>query len=154
MAEQFAARTVRKEYWAVVEGRPNPSEGLWEDWLLEERGAIDNPTKVVPQETLNARRAFARYRRENVDRLAEVLSWLRLWPETGRRHQLRAQLGARGIPIVGDRLYGARQAFAEGIALHARSLRFTHPTLFEPLTIVAELPGDWIEAGFDFEESA
>ena len=152
LAEGFAERTVRKEYWAIVEGLPEPSEGFWDDWLLEERGTNKNPaTKVVAEGTSKARNALTRYRRENIDPLVCHRSWLRLWPETGRRHQLRAQLAARGTPIVGDRKYGARQTFAVGIALHARRFTFTHPTLFESVTIIADPPSAWSGAGFEFD---
>ena len=45
-------------------------------------------------------------------------AWVRLWPETGRTHQLRVQLAALGAPILGDRLYGDKAA-ADRLMLHA-----------------------------------
>ncbi len=69
--------------------------------------------------------------------------------ETGRKHQIRVQLSARNWPIVGDRRYGSRRAFAEGIALHARSIRFRHPTRDETLTIEAPAPAAWRELGYE-----
>src|SRR5436309_9980216 len=58
LAEQFQERSVRKVYWAVVEGDVQPAEGVWEDWLLklpEEARA----ERVTP-ETPGARRALLR----------------------------------------------------------------------------------------------
>ena len=154
LAEQFASRAIRKEYWAVVEGRPEPAEGTWDDCLLEKRGNDPPATQVVAEGTPKARKAITRYRRDAGDRLSADLSQVRLWPETGRRHQLRAQLSARGSPIVGDALYGAHRSFGGGIALHARSLRFMHPSSRATLTILADPPTVWVEAGFDFARSA
>lgn len=152
LAERFAARTVLKEYWAVVEGDVEPSEGTWDDWLLEGRRSSLGPSRTVAEGTPGARRAFTRYQREHIDSSKAISSWLRLWPETGRRHQLRSQASSRGFAIVGDRAYGSSREFGSGsesaIALHARRLSFEHPTLFKPLTIVAEPPRAWIESGF------
>jgi hypothetical protein len=61
------------------------------------------------------------------------------------------QLASRGLPILGDIKYGAKQRLSalEGrlrIALHARQITFAHPTLREPITIVAPVQGDWPES--------
>jgi 23S rRNA pseudouridine1911/1915/1917 synthase len=80
-------------------------------------------------------------------RVPEGLVWLRLWPETGRTHQLRAQAARRGLPVWGDAAYGAARAFAPGVALHARSLTFRHPALGRELTVVAPLPEAWARQG-------
>jgi 23S rRNA pseudouridine1911/1915/1917 synthase len=69
--------------------------------------------------------------------------------ETGRMHQIRAQLAARGWPIRGDTLYGARAPFgvpdANRIALHARRLVFLHPIRYELISVTAPLPDYWRE---------
>ncbi|KAK3584218.1 hypothetical protein CHS0354_035299 [Potamilus streckersoni] len=63
---------------------------------------------------------------------------------TGRHHQIRVQFASRGNPIAGDRLYGSLSApeifGKQGIALHAYSLRFTHPISKEILSIHTPLP--------------
>jgi len=72
-------------------------------------------------------------------------------PETARMHQIRVQAAARGWPVRGDMLYGARLPFGPPaelprdrvIALHARSLTFLHPIRYEPLTVTAPAPEAW-----------
>ena len=68
------------------------------------------------------------------------LSLLEVELHTGRKHQIRLQLAEVGHPIVGDRKYGSRRKFAEGIALHARRLTVKHPVRDESMTFEAPLP--------------
>ncbi len=74
-------------------------------------------------------------------------SLIKVYPETGRKHQIRVQFASRGHPIVGDTRYGSTRSFGrtphQTIALHARSLTVEHPTRREPLTIQAEPPRAW-----------
>src|SRR5262249_34718811 len=145
-AEQFQNRQVRKIYWACVEGEVEPAEGVWEDWLLKVSEAAR--TERVTEATPGARRAVLRFRR--LQRGPEG-TLLEVRPETGRMHQIRVQAAARGWPVRGDVLYGARLAFGPPaelprdriIALHARSLTFLHPIRYEPITLVAPLPETW-----------
>lgn len=81
--------------------------------------------------------------RARVVRRAGEVSLVELSPETGRKHQLRIQLASRGCPIVGDRRYGARLPFPEGIALHARRLAFSHPATGRPVALEVPLPASW-----------
>jgi 23S rRNA pseudouridine1911/1915/1917 synthase len=82
-----------------------------------------------------------------VVRRAGEASLVELDPETGRRHQLRAQLAGRGCPIAGDRLYGSRlvvpRTWRGGIALHANRLELKHPVSGEPLAFEAAPPECW-----------
>jgi 23S rRNA pseudouridine1911/1915/1917 synthase len=159
LAEQFQERQVRKVYWAVVEpssgGAPPPAEGVWEDWLLKVKE--EARTERVPAETPGARRAALRFRSL---RQAADGALLEIEPVTGRMHQIRVQAAARGWPVRGDVLYGARLPFGPPaalprervIALHARSLTFLHPIRYEPLTVTAPLPeiwGAWAQSGVD-----
>ena len=70
---------------------------------------------------------------------------------TGRTHQIRLQCGSRGLPILGDALYGSEEKFGpetadlrkRWIALHARRLAFQHPISKEPVDQTAPLPTWW-----------
>jgi 23S rRNA pseudouridine1911/1915/1917 synthase len=151
LSAQFAARGVVKEYWAVVESaadRPGSGSGVWDDWLSASADA-SGVVRPAPDGSPGARRAVTRYEAGRPARLPEGTAWLRLWPETGRTHQLRAQAALHGLPVWGDLPYGAARAFPLGIALHARSLTVRHPTLGRPLTVTAALPAIWAEQGID-----
>ena len=67
--------------------------------------------------------------------------------KTGRKHQIRVQLAARHLNVIGDRKYGSRIAFGPGIALHSRQLRLIHPVRRTPVEIVAPVPASWHRFG-------
>jgi 23S rRNA pseudouridine1911/1915/1917 synthase len=148
LAEQFAGREAQKQYWAIVAGTPAAAAGVWDDWLCVEDtglGIVQVCSRLAPR----AQRALTRFRTAGARRLPPGASWLRLWPETGRTHQLRVQAASRGLPIRGDRAYGSKEPFPRGIALHARSLTLRHPILRHPMTFAAPVPAHWAEAGID-----
>lgn len=140
LAKQFRERSVEKTYVAVVEGRFPAPLGEWVEWtdmLLRPRRG---PSRPVTAQVPAGEAAEARIRGRVLARRGEV-SLVELEPLTGRRHQIRAQLGARRCPIVGDRLYGARLPFPGAIALHARTLAIAHPVAHTRLVLAAD-PGE------------
>jgi 23S rRNA pseudouridine1911/1915/1917 synthase len=143
LSAQFRAGTVEKLYWAVVEGTPPEDAGEWTDWLWKDEGR--NLVRVAAADTPGARMARVAFA---VLGRAAGTTLLELRPLTGRSHQLRVQLASRGLPILGDRKYGAsgRLQALDGrarVALHARRIAFTHPTRPEAIAVVAAVPGDW-----------
>ena len=78
-------------------------------------------------------------------------SWLEIELHTGRTHQIRLQCATRGLPIIGDALYGSESDFGpktndhrkRWIALHSRRLEFEHPIEHVPVSQVAPLPVCW-----------
>jgi len=144
LTEQFRTRQVEKTYWAIVEGQIAPPSGQCVDWLLKDEAR--QRMQIVARSTPGAREARLRYRRLRAlgdDSLVEVAL------ETGRKHQIRVQLAGRGFPILGDRKYGSRRSFSQGIALHARRLLIAHPTRGEPVELIAPCPGAWKKYGVD-----
>jgi 23S rRNA pseudouridine1911/1915/1917 synthase len=143
LTEQFRTHTVEKNYWAVVEGVLEPSEGSLVDWL----GHDDRHRKmhIVGPTLQGAKEARLSYRRLGI--IAKKDSWLEVELETGRKHQIRLQLSHHGYPIVGDRKYGSLQSFASGIALHARRLVIAHPITAERLVFEAPVPNTWRRFG-------
>ncbi|WP_337177131.1 RluA family pseudouridine synthase [Paludisphaera sp.] len=143
LADQFRVGGVSKLYWAIVEGRPDRDRGEWLDHLEKDRRT--NVTRTTADgEGKVARVAF------EVLRVGAGMAKLALRPVTGRSHQLRVQLAARGMPIVGDRKYGSKRTVLalDGeprIALHARELTFRHPTKGDEVRVEASAPGDWPE---------
>jgi 23S rRNA pseudouridine1911/1915/1917 synthase len=126
---------VVKKYLAVVEGAPPNDAGTFESWLDE-----SNPLKVYAGASgPDARHATTHYR---VAKKGKTTTLVELTLETGRRHQIRVQLAEAGCPIVGDKKYGAQTNPIKRIALHATSLRFTHPATREVMNCQSPLPGD------------
>ena len=75
-------------------------------------------------------------------------SYVRCRLETGRTHQIRVHMAHIGHPLLGDTLYGGRaDKGIEGQCLHARGLKFIHPTTGEAMSFWTELP-DWFQAVF------
>lgn len=158
LAHQFRDRAVEKQYLAVVTGRFPGALDAWVDWHDQLQRDDDDPRTAVRPASRTARDAvpedvdadgpgpggLAAHVRARVVRRAGEVSLVELVPTTGRRHQLRVQLAARGCPIVGDRLYGSRLPFPDGgVALHARSLAFDHPHDGRRLTLEAPVPPGW-----------
>ena len=123
LTEQFRSHSVEKTYWTIVEGIVESATEALIDWLGHDdrhrRMHIAGPTMQ------GACEARLSYRKLGIVKNA---SWLEVQLETGRKHQIRLQLSHHGHPVVGDRKYGSRSSFSEGIALHARQLVVTHPT--------------------------
>ncbi len=146
LSEQFRAATVEKVYRAVVERSGSDlseESGEWTDtlWKDERRNVVS----VVPEGTPGG--VVARLAFRVLERRGGTIT-LELQPITGRSHQLRVQLAARGLPVVGDRKYGAASTLRalDGkprIALHASRLTFTHPTRPEAISVSAPVPADW-----------
>ncbi len=129
---------VKKTYWAVVQGHPEPPNGSLHDWVIKDER--HRRMHIARSSETDAREARLKYRtlRHWTDRTLLEVQLL-----TGRKHQIRIQLGSRDWPVVGDRKYGSDQRFADGIALHSRRVTFEHPVLREPITCVAPSPETW-----------
>lgn len=145
LAEQFRDRKVTKTYWALVEGVVD-SPATWDNYL---RKIVDEArAEIVSADTEGARHAVTHIRPLKTHGTTTLLE---LTPHTGRMHQLRIQAAHHGHPILGDQLYGSSTPFGPEIelardrliALHARTLTFLHPILYEPITVEAEVPGYW-----------
>lgn len=161
LSRQFERRQVEKRYVAIVtvdhgsEGSLPPAEGgsVWSDRIVklpgEARAAIaaaDDPEGRAA-ETL-VERAGLLARRNGAGEVPAAV--LRLRPRTGRMHQLRVQAASRGLPILGDDLYGggvfaapAADPRTRPVALPARAIRYLDPDLGDALEVVAPFPSFW-----------
>jgi 23S rRNA pseudouridine1911/1915/1917 synthase len=130
----------RKLYLALVEGRPDPPQGVV-DLPLSEDASLR--VRVGPRP--GAKPARTRYA---TLRSARGRSLLAVELDTGRKHQIRAHLSSIGHPVVGDARYGEA---GPRLGLHARRLEVLHPArparvAFEapvPAEFRALLPGGW-----------
>jgi len=148
----MASRQTEKDYLAVVYGRVNAARGRIDLRLgrdrRDRRRVVASPSVGAPSLT-----TFVRLTRVAAPRAG--LSLLRCRLATGRTHQIRVHLAARGWPIVGDPAYGeprwsqvldpalaaVLQAFPRQ-ALHAWRLALTHPVTHDRLQLEAPVPHD------------
>jgi 23S rRNA pseudouridine1911/1915/1917 synthase len=145
LKDQFRRREVERVYWAVVYGRPEPSEGTWQDHLAWDAKALIQ--KETSPGDPRAKEAISRYRVLEVYRGASLLE-VRL--ETGKRNQIRLQARLRGHTLVGERRYvygpDSLRPIAFGRqALHALRLSFRHPIDGGAVSFEAPLPADYAE---------
>ena len=131
---QFEKRQVRKTYVARVFGRIDEKTGtinlpLGVDWPNRPRQMVDHE---------NGREAVTEWR---AMRASDDETRLRLYPQTGRSHQLRVHCLAIGHPILGDPLYavGPARNFAR-LMLHSENLRFRHPDGGKGMSFSAKAP--------------
>ena len=136
LGKQVQSGGLGKEYLAVLHGTPN-REGTLVDHLL--RDGERHLTRAVPPDTPGAKRAELDYRLLGE---AEGLSLVRIRLRTGRTHQIRAQFSARGLPLEGDRKYGAPEE-GRTPALWSCRLSLTHPQTGEPMTFYHRPPEEW-----------
>ncbi len=129
-------RAVEREYRALVRGRPRSRRGRIEAPIGRDRR---DPTRHS-LDTETPRDAVTHFE------LLELLSHhalLAVTLETGRTHQIRVHLAAIGLPVSGDRVYGAAHDLGlERQFLHAARLAFQHPFTGEPVEVESALPDD------------
>ncbi|HVO27933.1 MAG TPA: RluA family pseudouridine synthase [Candidatus Margulisiibacteriota bacterium] len=137
LAAQFRAREVEKRYVACVWGRVRRDSGTISAPIG--RNPVHRKRMAVRS---GGREAMTYY--EVVWR-SDTMSGLRLFPKTGRTHQLRVHLAAIGHPIVGDAVYGRGRARPVPIArhaLHAEQITVCHPHTGERMRFTATVPQD------------
>jgi 23S rRNA pseudouridine1911/1915/1917 synthase len=134
LQRQFKRRSVKKTYLALVEGHPEPPQGVIDAPIGRHKRQRKRMAIVR-----SGRAALTAYRViEHFDEHCLV----ELQPKSGRTHQLRVHLAWLGYPVVGDRVYGYRRQrlLKHRHFLHARQLEFTHPVTGEALSFLAPLP--------------
>jgi len=135
LSEQFRKHEIEKFYHAIVAGTPKPKQGtlvhrLGKDEKIKKAAAYaDGAQAVLHYEVIATKGKYS---------LIEIAI------ETGKFHQIRAQLSLAGFPIVGDVKYGGeRWQDQKAIALCATHLSFTTATGNQRITLSVEIPKDW-----------
>ncbi len=132
----IAERRLRREYLALVAGRPQARTGTIDAAIGRDRRdrlrmSIDSD---APRD---ARTHF------EVERMLPGATLLRVALETGRTHQIRVHLAAIGTPVCGDPQYGGAGRYGlRRQFLHATRLAFDHPVTGAPIDVVSPLPED------------
>lgn len=124
-----------RRYAAIVEGCPEPPEGVYRSRLLENSQHLmystDDPKgleAVTRYKVLKSRNGYS---------LVDVSL------DTGRKNQIRVHMHDMGTPITGDRRYGAKTSPLRRLALHARTLRFVHPVTRKDMNFSIPLPASF-----------
>jgi 23S rRNA pseudouridine1911/1915/1917 synthase len=144
LSKMFQKHELKKTYWAVVDKKPEQIEGRLEHFLVKNQK--QNKSYPSHAKNPNAKKAILNYKYlssiENYHLLEIVL-------ETGRHHQIRAQLAAIGLHIKGDVKYGFKRANPDlSIHLHARSLEFIHPVKQELMMLKFPVPNEAVWLAF------
>jgi 23S rRNA pseudouridine1911/1915/1917 synthase len=140
LADQFASRTLRKEYVALVSGVPKTDSGSID------RSISRHPVHRHRMTTGEGGRP-SRTDWSVEKKFADQAALMRCRIHTGRTHQIRVHLKSLGHPVLGDATYGWKQNPAlpvpPRVMLHAEHLVFTHPVSGKTMDLTAPLPPDF-----------
>ncbi len=140
LSAQLSDRSLSREYEAILRGAPK-----------EDSGKVDAPIGRSPKDRKkmavtehNSRPAVTRYR---VLERFPGYSYVRCALETGRTHQIRVHMAYIGHPVAGDPLYGGGSELGlKSQCLHARAIRFIHPSTGQAMSFESGLPEDFTRA--------
>ena len=125
LSAQITKGDLKKEYLAVIEGKPQDEEGVLKDLLYFDKSK--NKSYVVKKKRAGVKEAELQYALIESKKIKEnQCSLLKIKLITGRTHQIRVQFASRGMSLCGDRRYGGTN-ICENIALWSHSLSFNHP---------------------------
>ncbi|MBV9801718.1 MAG: RluA family pseudouridine synthase [Solirubrobacterales bacterium] len=136
----LAARRLRREYLALVDGHPPARTGTIDAPIGRHR----RDRKLMSIDSDEAREARTHF---EIEQLLPAAALMRVVLDTGRTHQIRVHLAAIDHPVCGDPQYGTRGRY--GLTrqfLHATRLAFTHPVTGEEIDVSSPLPADLAEA--------
>lgn len=155
MRKQFADHSVKREYYALLWGMPNPISGRIEKNIARNPRARQEMTVVYD----GGKTAITNY--ETLEVFSgpkfKPLALVKCLLETGRTHQIRVHMSSIGTPILGDSVYGNPQKHITQVEnedvrnllmgidrqmLHSKNIEFTHPITGERMKFETKLPDD------------
>lgn len=129
-------KEIHKTYWAVVKNHPKKEKATLINYL--KKNPKNNKSSVFQKEIEGSKKAILHY---SVLKKLDNYALLEIDLETGRHHQIRAQLSHIGYPIKGDLKYGFNRSNKDGsIHLHAKKIEFMHPVSKEKVSVIAPTP--------------
>lgn len=138
LSRQITEGRFEKEYLAVLCGVLEAERGTLRDLLLRDRAR--RMTLVTDTPAKGAQEAVLDY---IVLETTGGRSLVRVRLRTGRTHQIRAQFAARGLPLAGDRKYGAPPEEERGLGLWSCRLAFDHPQSGKRIDLTLPPPRVW-----------
>ncbi len=140
--EQLKMSSFDKVYYAVAFNQPPVQEGMLEDYMIKD----GSKAKIVTADTPGAKKAVLHYKLLAIKK-GRALYEVR--PETGRFHQIRAQMAHAGMPLLGDKKYADAAIIMysdvhgiKNVALCAFKLKLTHPKTGEEMLFVSKPAGE------------
>lgn len=124
LGNQFSNQTIQKKYSAIVIGKVHANQTI--KTTIEAKEAETNFEIIKVVNSLKY----------------EQLSCLKVFPKTGRTHQIRIHLASIGHPILGDKLYGNKETLhkGKGLFLCAAEIKFLHPKTFKVIELKIKIP--------------
>lgn len=136
--EMLKDKKIEKTYWAIVQNKPDKEAGRLEHYMIKNERM--NKSFVSEKEKGGYKLSILNYK---VIDSSDNFYLLEVNLETGRHHQIRAQLSSIGCPIKGDLKYGFKRSNSNAsIHLHAYKIEFIHPVSKEFVKVEAKPPED------------
>lgn len=137
LLEQFKQRHVKKLYWALVMGRPDPAQGVIQKPIAE----VVTTTRKKAVLSREGQTAITAYKLLGE---SSGVSLIEARPKTGRLHQIRVHMASLGCPVLGDDIYADKIKLPRvpRLCLHAAQLSFLHPATGHRLTVTCPWPDD------------
>jgi 23S rRNA pseudouridine1911/1915/1917 synthase len=139
LQDALRRREIKREYLALVDGRPDARSGTIDAPIGRDRGS----RTVMSTRTDKPRDAVTHF---EIEQELPRTTLLRVRLVTGRTHQIRTHLAAIGYPVCGDPVYGGGKSGKRlGLTrqfLHAAKLLFSHPRTGETVDCESKLPAD------------
>ena len=136
LTKMFKEKEIEKIYHAIVKDAPSNEAGQISSYI--KKNTKQNKSYTYPNEVKDSKLAVLNYK---IIAKSDSFYLLEIDLQTGRHHQIRAQLSEIGCTIKGDVKYGyKRPNFDKGISLHARKVSFVHPVKNEKMTVIADYP--------------
>jgi len=141
LSEQIRNGTFKKEYLAVVHGKPQPDEGCLEHYLMKDKKT--NVVRIVSEENEmhGSKKALLEYK---VLEFKKNLSLVKINLLTGRYHQIRVQFSGIGTPLYGDLKYGTEYAKpGQQLALWSHKIKIQHPVKKQEMCFQSKPPDEY-----------
>jgi 23S rRNA pseudouridine1911/1915/1917 synthase len=151
LAAQFAAHTIERRYDALVWGVPSPARGV----ITGAIGRSPHNRQKMAIVSRGGKAAETQY--TTIAAFGTLAAHVQCTLKTGRTHQIRVHMSARGYPLIGDPVYGKNRKLPKTVApdiaaavttfgrqaLHAATLGFTHPTTGKQVRFERPPPADF-----------
>lgn len=137
LKEVFAKHEIERKYAAIIEGHLKEKQGTWSAYLIES----DNYTVKETKDKAQGKLAITHYKVLGESRHH---SFLDVTLETGKKNQIRVHCQLAGVPVAGDKKYGAKGDPLKRLGLHAYYLAFLHPVTGKLVKFDSPIPKSFL----------